>query len=336
MTAIDPELLPGARNAIRVCLAVQPHERVTLITDDACLAIARALEHEIRDVGAPCTTFVLEEIAPRPLEKLPEAVADGLEESAVSIFAAHAQTNELGSRMQMTDIVNRRRMRHAHMVNITGQIMRDGMRADYRAVDRLSSRVYDIVRRARTIRATTPAGSDIRADFDPELRWVKTSGLISPEKWGNLPGGEVFTAPGNVNGTFVIDGVVGDWLCDRYGMLKNTPLTVTVRDGRLVDAHSDNRALREDFWRYTHTDENSDRVGEFAIGTNIELKSVIGHILQDEKFPGVHIAFGNPYGAHTGARWWSATHIDVVGTEFDIWVDENKIMEAGRFLLSDQ
>ena len=204
MTGIDPELLPGARNAIRVCLAVQPHERVTLITDDACLAIARALEHEIRDVGAPCTTFVLEEIAPRPLEKLPEAVADGLEESAVSIFAAHAQTNELGSRMQMTDIVNRRRMRHAHMVNITGQIMRDGMRADYRAVDRLSSRVYDIVRRARTIRATTPAGSDIRADFDPELRWVKTSGLISPEKWGNLPGGEVFTAPGNVNGTFVM------------------------------------------------------------------------------------------------------------------------------------
>lgn len=336
MTAIDPELLPGARNAIRVCLAVQPHERVTLITDDACLAIARALEQEIRDVGAPCTMYVLEEIAPRPLEKLPDAVAAGLEQSAVSIFAAHAQTNELGSRMQMTDIVNRRRMRHAHMVNITGQIMRDGMRADYRAVDRLSSRVYDIVRRARTIRATTPAGSDIRADFDPDLRWVKTSGLISPEKWGNLPGGEVFTAPGNVNGTFVIDGVVGDWLCDRYGMLKDTPLTVTVRDGRLVEAHSDNRELREDFWRYTHTDDNSDRVGEFAIGTNIELKSVIGHILQDEKFPGVHIAFGNPYGAHTGARWWSATHIDVVGTEFDIWVDDDKIMEAGRFLLSDR
>ena len=73
---------------------------------------------------------------------------------------------------------------------------------------------------------------------------------------------------------------------------------------------------------------------KFAIGTNIELKSVIGHILQDEKFPGVHIAFGNPYGAHTGARWWSATHIDVVGTEFDIWVDDEKIMEKGRFLIA--
>src|SRR5512145_1214528 len=275
---VDPELLPGARNAIRVCLAVQPHEQVCVITDDACLGIARALEHEIQQVGAPCTMFVLEEIAARPLEKLPDAVAAGLERSAVSIFAAHAQTNELGSRMQMTDIVNRRRMRHAHMVNITDRIMRDGMRADYQAVDRLSARVYDIVRAARTIRATTPAGSDIRADFDPALRWVKTSGLISPDKWGNLPGGEVFTAPGNVNGTFVIDGVVGDWLCDRYGSLKDTPLEITVKGNRLVDATADDRALRDDFWKYTHTDENSDRVGEFAIGTNVGLTSVIGSI----------------------------------------------------------
>ncbi|HZL97046.1 MAG TPA: aminopeptidase, partial [Vicinamibacterales bacterium] len=152
--------------------------------------------------------------------------------------------------------------------------------------------------------------------------------------WGNLPGGEVFTSPGEVNGTFVIDGVVGDWLCDRYGLLKATPLTIEIERSRLVRATSPNAALRDDFWQYTHTDENSDRVGEFAIGTNIGLTSVIGHILQDEKFPGVHIAFGNPYGAHTGATWYSSTHIDVVGTEFDIDVDGVRIMEGGRFLLS--
>ena len=55
---------------------------------------------------------------------------------------------------------------------------------------------------------------------------------------------------------------------------------------------------------YCHTDENSDRVGEFAIGTNIAIRDVIGNILQDEKIPGVHIAFGNPYAVHTGADWY--------------------------------
>jgi leucyl aminopeptidase (aminopeptidase T) len=149
------------------------------------------------------------------------------------------------------------------------------------------------------VRATTPAGTDITATLNPAYRWLKTSGLITREKWGNLPGGEVFTTPGELNGTFVVDGVVGDWLCDRYGLLDRTPLTLRIDGSRLVDAQSENAALRDDFWAYTHTDENSDRVGEFAIGTNVELRHVIGHILQDEKFPGVHIAFGNPY-AHTG------------------------------------
>jgi leucyl aminopeptidase (aminopeptidase T) len=331
---VDPELTPGARNAVRVCLAIQPSEKVTLITDRACLDIAASLAAEIRGVGAPFRAFVLEAEAPRPLAALPAAVAADMETSQVSIFAAHVQPNELKSRMEMTDIVNRRRMRHAHMVNINRRIMMEGMRADYHKVDRLSTRVLDIVSRARQVRARTPAGSDFVADLEPRYRWLKTSGLISPDKWGNLPGGEVFTTPGEVNGTFVIDGVVGDYLCDKYGDLRHQPLTVRMKGNRLTEAYSENKVLESDFWTYTHTDENSDRVGEFAIGTNIELRDVIGHILQDEKFPGIHVAFGNPYGAHTGADWYSATHIDVVGTRFDIWVDETQIMSNGTFLIS--
>jgi leucyl aminopeptidase (aminopeptidase T) len=327
------DLRPGAANAVRVCLNIQPSERVTVISDHACRDISAALVHEIEAVGAAYASFVLEDEAPRPLAALPPRIAADMERSDVSIFAAQAQANELRSRMDMTDIVNRRRMRHAHMVNITPRIMTEGMRADYRKVDAISQRVIDVVRQSRTIRATSPAGTDITAELNPGYRWVKTSGLITPEKWGNLPGGEVFTTPGSVNGTFVIDGVVGDWLCDRYGLLTAAPLTVTIRDSRLTEAHSTNQALRDDFWAYTHTDAESDRVGEFAIGTNIELHDVIGHILQDEKFPGVHIAFGNPYGAHTGADWYSSTHIDVVGLKFSIWADERQIMDTGRFLI---
>jgi aminopeptidase len=330
----DSELSVGARNAIRVCLNLQPHERVTVVTDRACEEIAASLVHEIEGVGSPYRAFVLEEIASRPLTGLPSEIAADMEQSQVSILAVHVQQNELRSRMELTDIVNRRRMRHAHMVNINRQIMLEGMRADFHKVDRLSTRVLDMVRVARQIRARSQAGSDITTDLNRDYRWVKTSGLISPDKWGNLPGGEVFTTPGEVNGTFVIDGVVGDYLCDRFGSLEDSPLTVHVKNNRLVDASSENHELRDAFWQYTHTDENSDRVGEFAIGTNIELTHVIGHILQDEKFPGIHIAFGNPYGAHTGAQWYSSTHIDVVGTRFDIWVDDQQIMRDGRFLIA--
>jgi leucyl aminopeptidase (aminopeptidase T) len=330
---VDPEYLPGARNAVDVCLRVQPDEKVCVITDEATLEIAAAIVKELERLGSPHHIWVLEELAERPLKDLPPEILADLETSQVSIFAVWVQRNELRSRMQMTDVVNRKKIRHAHMVNINRQIMMEGMRADFLKVDRLSAKVIAMVRKAQRVRATTAAGTDLTADLNPNYRWLKTSGIITPEKWGNLPGGEIFTTPGEVNGTFVIDGVVGDYLCTKFGNLQGTPLTIHVKKNRLTEAHSENRELEDDFWKYTHTDENSDRVGEFAIGTNIDLKEVIGQILQDEKYPGVHIAFGNPYGAHTGAEWDSTTHIDVVGRKFNIWVDDEQIMQDGKFLV---
>lgn len=331
--AFDPEFVPGAHNAVNVCLRVQPEERVCVITDEATLEIAAAMVAELEKLSAPYHAWILEELAERPLTDLPGEILNALETSQVSIFAVQAQTHELRSRIQMTDVVNRRRIRHAHMVNINRQIMLEGMRADFQRVDRLSQKVVEMVRKASKIRATTAAGTDLTADLNPNYKWLKTSGIISPEKWGNLPGGEIFTTPGEVNGTFVIDGVVGDYLCAKFGSLQENPLTVRMKGNRLTEAHSENRELENDFWKYTHTDANSDRVGEFAIGTNIDLKDVIGQILQDEKYPGVHIAFGNPYGAHTGAEWDSTTHIDVVGRKFNIWVDDQQIMRDGKFLI---
>ncbi|HEY4763988.1 MAG TPA: aminopeptidase [Candidatus Sulfotelmatobacter sp.] len=329
----DPEYSAGAFNAVNVCLRLQASEQVSVITDQATIEIAASIVREIEKVGASYRAWVLEELAERPLKDLPREILDDLETSQVSIFAVQVQTQELRSRIQMTDVVNRRKIRHAHMVNINRQIMLEGMRADFARVDRLSQKIVEMVRKASTIHATTAAGTDLTAELNPKYKWLKTSGIISPEKWGNLPGGEIFTTPGEVNGTFVIDGVVGDYLCAKFGNLEENPLTVRIRGNRLTEAHSENRELESDFWKYTHTDENSDRVGEFAIGTNIDLKEVIGHILQDEKYPGVHIAFGNPYGAHTGAEWDSTTHIDVVGRKFNIWVDDQQIMREGKFLV---
>lgn len=329
--AFDPELAPGAHNAVRTCLRILPAEKVTLITDVASQEIAAALVREIEQVGAPYRVFRLEDYVERPSPDMPPAVLEDMETSHVSIFAVVAQTNELSARMQMTDVVNRRKMRHAHMVNIEKRIMLQGMRADFERVDELSVRVREIGQHSQYIYARTPYGTDIVAKMNPNYRWIKTSGIITPFKWGNLPGGECFTTPGEVNGIFVIDGVVGDYLCAKYGDLRATPLTIEVKGSRLISAESANKELRDEFWEYTHRDENSDRVGEFAIGTNLALDDVIGNILQDEKIPGIHIAFGNPYGAHTGADWYSSTHIDVVGRKFDIWADDRQIMKSGRF-----
>jgi aminopeptidase len=330
---IDAEFAPGAHNAIQVCLRLQPQERITIITDEATSEIAAALQAEVEEVGSEHAVFVLENYARRPLTAMPEIILDDLARSQVSIFCAQTQPGELTARTQMTEVVNKRRIRHAHMVNITRQIMLEGMRADFQAIDALSQRLVERARHAERIKCRTPHGTDFEAEFSPRLKWLKTSGIITAEKWGNLPGGEIFTAPANTNGTFVVDGVVGDYLCRKYGDLHDAPLTITVENNRIRQLRSKNNELLEEFRAYTSTDENSNRVGEFAIGTNTACTHVIGNILQDEKIPGVHIAFGHPYAEHTGANWVSKTHIDCVGRDFDIWFDGEQMMKRGKFLI---
>ena len=329
----DPALTPGARNAIQVCLRLQAYERITLITDRACAEIAAALRSEIERTGADHSVFVLEDHGPRPHRDMPPEILADLARSQVSIYAAVTQAGELRTRMQMTKVVSRHHIRHGHMVNISKQIMLEGMRADFVEIDRLSQRLVEKARTARRATCRTAAGTDYVAELSAGLKWVKTAGLITPEVWGNLPGGEIFTSPFNSNGRYIVDGVVGDYLCGKYGDLAASPLAIEIRDNRIAGLACDNKELLAEFKAYTRTDENSDRVGEFAIGTNVACKHIIGNILQDEKLPGIHIAFGHPYSEYTGQTWRSTTHIDCVGRNFDIWLDDEQVMRGGKFLV---
>jgi leucyl aminopeptidase (aminopeptidase T) len=327
------ELEPGARNAVRTCLRVAPREHVAILTDRETAEIAASLAHAIDGVGASYEAHFMEDYGPRPMLDLPEPIRQALEQADVSIYAGQPKAGELAFRRALTAIVDRRKIRHAHMVAISRRIMCEGMRADFNQVDAISQRVLSRAVTARSLTAKSPGGSDLVATFDPQIRWLKTSGIISTAKWGNLPGGEVLTSPARVDGIYVADGVVGDYLCARYGDLEENPLTVRIENSRIAEVRSKRQDLVEEFRAYTSTDENSDRVGEIAIGTNIALSHVIGNILQDEKLPTLHLAFGHPYAEHTGAKWRSTTHIDVVGRSFDIWFDDEQVMAEGEFLI---
>jgi len=304
-----------------------------IVTDLETEDIGASLADQVRELGAPVEVFVMEDYGPRPMLSLPAPIAEALDRANVSIYAGQPKEGELAFRRALTAIVDRRQIRHAHMVSISHRIMVEAMRANFDEVDAVSLRLLDRAINAKKIVATSPGGSRLEATFDPSIKWLKTSGIISTSKWGNLPGGEVLTAPARVDGLYVADGVVGDYLCARYGDLRNNPLFVTIENSRIAAVRCDRQDLVRDFLAYTSTDENSNRVGEFALGTNIAVHDVIGNILQDEKLPTLHVAFGHPYAEHTGAKWKSTTHIDIVGRKFNVWFDGDPIMEGGRYLI---
>jgi len=323
--------MPGAKNAVEVCLGVRAGEKVAVIADEVSRGVAASLEQALEEQGARFTGLLLEDFGPRPMTVAPEPVLEALEKTDVGVLCMTPQPGELGARMAIVRVVERRQIRYAHMVGVTPEIMQQGMRADYRKVDELSERLRERMQRAEALTVKTDAGTSFSAHFDRQLDWVKTSGLISPKYWSNLPAGEVFTTPATVDGTFVCDATAGDYFNGKYGDLQATPLVMEIERGRLVGVDCPRKDLEEEFWKYCHTDENSDRVGELAFGTNLQLSRMIGILLQDEKFPGVHIAFGDPYGSQTHANWKSRTHVDVLTRNCDVWIDEDQVIEKGHY-----
>src|ERR1700737_4101187 len=58
------------------------------------------------------------------------------------------------------------RARPGHMIGLDDRCMAEGMSADYIEIARLTERVNEIVKEARTIDVQAPSGTDMRASLD--------------------------------------------------------------------------------------------------------------------------------------------------------------------------
>jgi aminopeptidase len=334
--SIDTAVREGARNAVRVCMNVQPQDRVFVFTDDETLGIGQAFVDEAKALGAEAMLRRLEEYATRPITSVPPGMVPDVEAFAptVTLYAASSRPGEVGYRMQLSAHLHRLNVRHGHMPSIDLRLMQEGMRADYHQVHVLTMQVFERMRHAGTTRVRSLKGTDLSVGFSRGLAWIPCHGMYHAQgDWGNLPEGEVYTCPAIVNGTVVAD-VLGDYFSPKYKVLAE-PVAFQIVDSRVTRVTSDNRAIADEVRAYLDSAENGRRVGEFAIGTNTAVSELTGNLLQDEKLPGIHVAFGNPYPDRTGADWASTVHVDVIPTCCTIEVDGQTIMKDGEFQIPE-
>lgn len=324
----------GARQVIDNCLKVSDKDNVVIVTDVQTMDIAAALKDQAKERTESVSFFILEDFGERPLKEYPEELHNALEHAQVSILAAQSQEGEIDSlRMPFLLNVTRNKIRHAHMVGITHQIMEQGMAANYSNVERFSKQVYSLVKNVKEIKVTTRAGTDFTAQFDSKTPWIISDGRITEETWSNLPDGEVWTIVKSCSGKIVVDGVLGDYFSQKYGLLQGTPLILQIIDGRVRYIKCEDTKLKKDFEKYIEKDENANRIGEFAFGTNLAVKELIGNMAQDEKYPGIHIAVGHTYPERTGVKWSSSIHCDAVIRSPTVIIDGKKLMENGKYLI---
>jgi leucyl aminopeptidase (aminopeptidase T) len=326
----------GALNAVKTCMGVGSEDKVLIVTDRSQGKVGAALRKAaISIVGeSSVKIFTLEELAPRPLTKLPQQIEKAIPWATVTFWASSSLPGEISARGTFIRKAIQN-ARHGHMPGITAKLMEQGMCADYDQVYDLTHKIYDIARRASKIEITNDLGVSIVAGFDKAWRWIPSDGRYYEKgRWGNLPEGETFTAPRLVNGHFVTN-LLGDWFSEKYGNFKDS-MSFDVRDSRIDfgTIRCENQVLKDEITKYLKTDENSNRASEFALPTNPLLISLptIGNLLQDEKAR-PHIAFGDPYQHETGAPWVSKTHVDVLLEHCDVFVDGRRIMQRGSYII---
>lgn len=324
----------GAENAVR-CMGVTAQDRVFIITDYERENIARYVAVAALARHADVSVHFLEHYGERPLTTFSQELRNDLLQArpTVTYYIATAKPGEIAFRIPLLPfLVQELKVRHGHMIGIDEEVMADGMCADYDEVFSLTNQVYDLVRHARTIHVTSAKGSDVTATFNEDWHWIPCHGRYHEQgKWGNLPEGEVYTAPATVDGVLVCD-VLGDYFSHKYGVLQH-PVVITVKGGYVTDVTCEDAAIGQEVRDYLFSVPNGNRAGEFAIGTLTSLKKLVGNLLQDEKMPGLHVAFGNPYPQFTGANWDATIHVDVIPSCCTIEVDGRLIMRDGEFVI---
>lgn len=325
----------GAKQAVEVCAGVKKGDKVVLIKDEKSSDGARYLEEVIDEISIQPKTFQVENFGKRPL-KIPPEILKAIKETDVAFICLTFVKEEWVSFwLPIKELVKiKTAVKILTLVDLEKRVLEEGMNADYRKIREFSQKVYEIIKNAKVIKVKTKLGSDFTVQLG--YKWVILDGFPEPGKWVNLPDGEILTTPKSVDGRIVIDGVIEEFDRPRFGLLKDYPISLMLKNG--YAAKESIGCKNKDLKKFLESnifgrDRNAFRVGEFAFGTNIYLKKLIGNLTQDEKFPSVHIAFGDPHGEMTGAEWESEIHMDAVVLKPTVWVDKKVIMKEGKYLI---
>jgi leucyl aminopeptidase (aminopeptidase T) len=216
-------------------------------------------------------------------------------------------------------------VRVGSLPGVTEEMLMRLMTSDLDEIRRRGWAVVGAMNGGSEVRITCRHGSDFRFSLDGRLGIVDAGELSNRGAFGNLPCGEGFIAPleDSAEGTLVVDGSIAG-----VGLL-DTPVSLTVRGGRLSDATGSAGATLMELLSEHGPEATS--IAELGIGTNEEA-ILTGNILEDEKILGTaHIAFGAS--AAIGGRVQVPVHLDCVLLEPTVEIDGETICTGGDLLV---
>lgn len=332
---LDADLAGPARRTIEGALAVSPGETVVVVSDRTHGDVAEAMVDAIEDAAATPIALVMEDLAPRPHQRVDPAVAAALPGARALIVTIDFHAREADMRFELTTLARQHGLRHAHMVGVSRAALIAGLAIDPRRIEERARAVRVRIQPTSSLRVTSPAGTDLVLRMAPWGRWLVQSGLIRPGQRDNLPSGELISTPDDAEGVYVADGTVGDSHGAISASLAATPITIRVSGGRARAVECPRRPLlARQIWDVMQSVPNVDRIGLFDIGVNVGLTEPLGDLYTDQKLPGVHVMFGRGLTDETGVPWPSPRRwIGFTTARCDVDVDQTPVVRGARLVI---
>ena len=315
-------LQESVRTVVRTCARVQPGELVCIAADTQTMPIAMAIVEAVKEVGAePVVVTML----PRRAHgnDPPRVVAAAMKAADVVIQpVTYAMTHTDATRDAL-----RAGARVLVLRGVTEDIMTHGaMLADYDSVDRVTREVQRLMTEAKTVRVTTPSGTNLTMSVAGRAAVALTGRVGGPGTFAAMPDGEAAISPveGTTEGTLVVDHTM-----DSIGLI-DKPIRMTVRGGKVTEISGGTSAetLRT---LVAGADANATNIAEFAIGTNDRAR-LIGSMTEDKKYRGsVHVAIGDNH--VIGGTVVSELHLDGLLLRPTVDLDGRRVVEDGRLLI---
>ena len=319
-----------AANAVG-CLAVKPGERFQALVDEPFADVGARLCDAALAAGAASAACVVIPDNGRPLAgAYAPFVASLAETDAVCFWFVHIHDGEFeGFRKPLYTRARETGTRVAFGGRMDRSMLEHEMAADYGALRELTARLGARLAGSRTVRVTTPGGTDCAFDVTGR-EWKLDDGVLdAPGAFGNLPAGEAFVAPlaTGADGVCVIDGSIalgGEGLVDE-------PIRLTFERGRIV-AIDGGRSAETARTAIADAGAGADVVAELGIGTN-ELARITGSVITDEKVLGsAHVAFGDNASPSYGGDNHATIHVDGTMADATIEADGVVVMRSGTLV----
>lgn len=316
-----------ASNALKEVMKAFQGEKLTVVCDDIKEDIGWVFAQAGLKTGLNTRIISLRTDPKTFREELPAFLVESLISSKpdLTVNCLRGQSEETPFRIKLIELETRNKTtRLGHGPGVTTDMLTEGALAlsvdEYRKMSEKADTLIAATEDANSLLLSTPRGTSLKMSI--KGRGFFKDMIITNDKWGNLPTGELTIGPveNSLEGVLVCDLAVGG-----IGLI-STPVEIKCSRGKAVSVVCADREVQRRVKKALSTDRMSSVVGEMAVGLNPKARLVEEFLETEKMLNTAHIAFGRNIDYPTGGKNASGNHMDFLVDNPDVSV----VLEDGE------